>query len=194
MENNVPKQILNLRNNVLLFRKFQLSIMKQLLLLLVLALYCVTTHAQTARTTAPRVMEVGAYLTSLRTSESTSRSSAFSADRVGHLLKDVQPAVYFYSGEVKTYGDHPNSLFTNSASLNNIDASSIEKQHIEMVTITIKATSDLSAIDLSVFSNFPNLKYIYILSTIETTESIISNLIRNNDSRYGIFYKIEKGA
>ena len=196
MEKTVPKQLTNLRNNVLLFRKSQLLIMKRLLLLLVLACFCATTYGQAARTTVvPRVTEVNAFLTSLRSSENAAPSAIVDATRLEHLLKDVQPATYFYSGVVKNYGENPVSLYTNAVSLSNINSSTIERGNIEMVTITINAASELNNfIDLSVFSSFPKLKYIYILSTVETTETVISNLVRNSNPSYGVFYKIDKGA
>ncbi len=196
MERNVPNQFSNHSNNFLLFGKLQIFIMKRLLLLLVLAFYCANTSAQEVRTTSGSpLMEVNAYLAYLRSSESTARNLNGSSSRLEKLLKEVQPAVYYLRGEVKSYGENPTSLFTNSSSLREI-ASAIElKESIEIVTISMNQISDLSnPIDLSVFSNFPNLKYIYIMSTVETSGNVISGLVRNSNSRFGVFYKVDKGS
>ncbi len=196
MKTSVPNLMINPTNNDLLYRKPLILMMKRLLLLLVFVLYGAGITAQDLRTSAvPRALEVKAYIASLKTAELSSISSNLSSNRLEHLLNDVQPATYFTSGEVQTYGDAPNSLFTNSSSLSNIGTSNIASANIEIVTITLSMNVDLSrSIDLSVFSNFPNLKYIYILSNVETTESVINGLIRNNDGKFGVFYKIDKGA
>jgi len=196
MKTSVPNLLINPTSNALLFRKPPILMMKRLLLLLVFVLYGAGINAQDLRTSAvPRVMEIKAYVASLKAAELSSRNANLGSNRLEHLLNDVQPATYFTSGEVQTYGDAPNSLFTNSSSLSNIATSNIARANIEIVTITLSTSADLSrSIDLSVFSNFPNLKYIYILSSVETTESVISGLIRNNDGKFGVFYKIDKGA
>lgn len=196
MERNVPNQFNNHLNNFLLFGKLQIFIMKRLLLLLVLAFYCANINAQEVRTTpSSQLMEVNAYLTYLRSSESTARNLNANSSRLEKLLKEVQPAIYFLNGEVKSYGENPTSLFTNSSSLREIATLINSKESIEIVTINLTQSVDLnSPIDLSVFSSFPNLKYIYILSNVETTGIVISNLIRNNESRFAVFYKVDKGA
>lgn len=196
METTIPNQFTNRSNNALLFGKLQILFMKRLLLLLVLAFYCVGTNAQEVRATqGAQLMEVKAYLAYLKTSEVSARNSISNSNRLERLLSEVQPAVYYLSGEVKSYGENPTALYTNSGSLNSIQNSVVSKQTIEIVTINIAQNADLSTpIDLSVFSNFPNLKYIYILSNVETTGTVISNLIRNNNTNVGVFYKIDKGA
>jgi hypothetical protein len=170
--------------------------MKRLLLLLVLAFYCANINAQEVRTTpSSQLMEVNAYLTYLRSSESTARNLNSNSNRLEKLLNEVQPAIYFLNGEVKSYGENPTSLYTNSSSLREIATRINSKESIEIVTINLTQGVDLnSPLDLSVFSSFPNLKYIYILSNVETTGTVISNLIRNNESRFAVFYKVDKGA
>ncbi len=196
MERNVPNQFNNHLNNFLLFGKLQIFIMKRLLLLLILAFYCANINAQEVRTTpSSQLMEVNAYLTYLRSSESTARNLNTNSNRLEKLLNEVQPAIYFLNGEVKSYGENPTSLFTNSSSLREIATRINSKESIEIVTINLTQGVDLnSPIDLSLFSSFPNLKYIYILSNVETTGTVISNLIRNNESRFAVFYKVDKGS
>lgn len=196
METTVPNQFINRSSNASLFGKLQILFMKRLLLLLVLAFYCVGANAQDSRATqGAQLMDRDAYLAYLRTSELSERNSISNSNRLERLLREVQPAVYYFSGEVRLYGENPTALYTNSGSLNAIQNAVVSKQTIEIVTINISQNTDLSTpIDLSVFSNFPNLKYIYILSNVETTGTVISNLIRNNNANVGVFYKIDKGA
>ena len=196
METTVPNLFVNRSNNALLFGKLQFLFMKRLLLLLVLACFCANASAQDLRASqGNQLMEVKAYLAYLKTSEVSARNSNSNSNRLEQLLREVQPAVYYLSGEVKTYGENPTALYTNSVSLGSLDNAAIAKETIEMVTITVSQNTDLSRpLDLSVFSNFPNLKYIYILSNVETTGTVISSLIRNSNPKIGVFYKIDKGA
>jgi hypothetical protein len=196
MKKNVPIQFINLLNNFRLFGNLQILFMKRLLLLIVLAFYCASTTAQEVKTIrSSQVMEVSSYLAYLKTSELSLRNSISNSNRLEQLLKEVQPALYFFRGEVKAYGQSPTSLYTDSSSLSTIAAAINSKETIEIVTIKVNQNSDLNMpIDLSVFSNFQNLKYIYILSTVETSGSIISGLVRNNNLRFGVFYKIDKGS
>ncbi len=196
MEKIVPNQFVNRLNNSLLFGKIQTLFMKRLLLLLVLALYCANATAQDVRISQNSpIMEVDAYIAQMRATEAASRNSTSSSVRLEKLLREVQPAVYYLQGEVKTYGESPTCLFTNPASLRSIDSAVSNKTGIEIVTIHLNQVSDLNTqIDLSVFSSFPNLKYIYILSTVETSGAAITQQVRNNNNGYGVFYKVDKGS
>lgn len=196
MEKSVPKLFINPLNNFLLFGHLQILFMKRLLLLVVLAFYCASATAQELRTIqGTQLMEVNSYLAYLKSSEVSSRTSVSNSNRLEQLLKEVQPALYFLSGEVKAYGENPTSLYTDSSSLSNIASAITAKGTIEIVTIKMNQNSDLTIpMDLSVFSSFPNLKYIYILSTVETSGTVISGLVRNSNSKFGVFYKIDKGS
>jgi hypothetical protein len=116
------------------------------------------------------------------------------AQNLENLLYKVQPSIYFNSGNVKTYGEKPKVFFVDARSLNRISNSNLLKNNIEIVTIKINSATELSStIDLSVFSNFKNLKYIYIVSSVSTTDVALSKMILNYDEKYSIFYKVEKG-
>jgi hypothetical protein len=68
------------------------------------------------------------------------------------------------------------------------------KQNIEIATVQINSASELNAtIDLAVFSNFPNLKYIYFISKLNTTSDTMASRIMNYDSRFNILFKLDKG-
>ena len=195
MEKCVPNQTFNPPNNFLLFGQFQFLIMKRLLLLLVLAFYCSSIGAQERGTQESQVMEVNAYMDYLRASEVSARNLNSNSMRLKNLLEEVQPAIYFRNGEIRLYGENPTSLYTDVTSLQTLLSRITANESIEIVTISLSQSSDLrNPIDLSIFSNFPNLKYIYIMSTVETSGSIISDLIRNTNSRFGVFYKVDKGS
>lgn len=196
MERIIPNQFNNLLSNILLFRNSQIVSMKKLLLILVGALFCVHTNAQDNRTgSGAALMDVNSYIAFLRSTETTGRSASSNATRLESLLKDVQPAVYLDRSNIRTFGDNPTALYTTVRSLQEVVSLVSTKEHIEIVTIGINQDSDLSLpIDLSVFSGFPNLKYVYILSSVETTGAVIGNLLRNNNTRFGVFYKVDKGS
>ena len=160
---------------------------KNRLLLMVLLVFSNVSAQQSSR--GSRVVHLNQFLASQPASDPATL-------RTKSLLKDLQPSVYLTSGEISVYGDNPVCLFTDVASIATIVGSSNQTLHpenIEMVTININKIAELSSgIDLSVFTNFPKLKYIYIQSNISTTASEIISAIRNNDPRFRVFYDILK--
>lgn len=195
MEATVPKILINPRSNVLLFLFKPQIIMKRLLLVLVLVCFCMQAKAQVSRDANQNpIMEVSAYLSSLRTNSASARTSSSGLAHLENLLNEVQPSVYLSSGQVKTFGDQPTALYTDVSSLANASSLVDSKESIEMVTIRMERSADLRTIDLSLLSSFPNLKYVYLLSTTETTANTLSSLVQNTDGRFVVFYKISKGA
>ena len=156
MEKSVPNQFFNPLNNILLFGQFQILNMKRQLLLLVLAFYCAGINAQETRgSQGSQVMEVNAFMANLRASEGSSRNLNSNSSRLEKLLKEVQPAIYFRSGEIRLYGENPTSLYTDVTSLQGLASRITGNESIEIVTISLNQISDLSSpLDLSVFSNF----------------------------------------
>jgi len=144
------------------------------------------------------VTELNSLLTLFRTSGSARTISMASIDvelqRLNDLVSQVQPSIYFYQSELKTFGNSPTNLYTDISSLGKINNFITEKQNIEIVTILINTERELnSVIDLAPFSNFPNLKYLYFISNINTTSENIASRISNYESRFKLFYKIDKG-
>lgn len=196
MKKSVPNQFTNPQNNVLLFRNPLILMMKRLLLLIVFAIYGQTIYAQDANrsVTGSSVPELSSFIASLRSSQPLSRNATPAPLKVENLLYKVQPSVYFYSGIVKTYGEKPKDLFTDFRSLSGLNNPAIEKNNIELVTIKVESANLNSTIDWSVFSDYPRLKYIYIISSVNTTAQTISNMAGNyNIEQYKVFYKIDKG-
>lgn len=195
MKKSVPNQFINQQNNVQLFQNPLILMMKRLLLLIVLAIYGQTIYAQEARNdSGGSVMELSSFIASLRQAQPLSRGTTTAPLRVENLLYKVQPSVYFYSGVVKTYGESPRDLFTDFRSLSGLNNPAIAKNNIELVTIKVEGSNLNSTIDWSVFSDFPKLKYIYIISSVNTTAQTFTNMVGNYDAeQYKVFYKIDKG-
>lgn len=167
--------------------------------MLVFAIFTANMSAQEARMAAskPTIMHVDEFIASLRGNAST-RLAQPQPLRVETLIQDLQPSVYVLSGDVKSYGDKPVCLFTDVRTMNasGIHTADFHSGDIEMVTIKMNSPEELnSVIDLSLFDGLPKLKYIYILSTnpASTKEAII-RMVRNNSTKYSVFYNIQKGA
>ena len=172
--------------------------MKQkLLLFLMLITFCSSMFAQSARSGNLVVIEMNSFLSTTNggtAARISSGTSTLNTNQVRDLITKVQPSSYFYAGEVKTYGEQPTHLFTDVTSLSQVDNSVALKQNIEIVTVRINTLNELNAtIDLNAFSNFPNLKYIYFISNIDTTSGTIASHLVNYNSRFNVFYKIDKG-
>ncbi|SHN75574.1 hypothetical protein SAMN05444395_109124 [Flavobacterium fryxellicola] len=165
-------------------------------IILVLFTFCTTSiTAQVTKSNdkTPQVLEVKSFIAAMKAAEQNSRATYSQAKYLENLLSDVQQTIYFDSGQVKSYGEKPSSLITNTNSLNGILTSAINSGDIEIVTIKISNNVDLATpIDLSVFSNFSKLNYIYIVSNVSTTDISILKLIKNINPRYHVFYKIDK--
>jgi hypothetical protein len=193
MKKNAPNLILELLSNLIYIQRLLLSTKKRVTIILVFTFFCTAISAQNSNTTTP-IVEVKSYISSLRTLEQNSNSTYSNAQNLEDLLYTVQPSIYFFSGDMKLYGEKPKNLYTEIPSLNRISGVGLLKKNIEMVIIKIDNRNDLnSTIDLNVFSNFYKLKYIYILSSIVITEQDISKMILNYDEKHSILYKIDKG-
>ena len=170
--------------------------MKLILILLIITFYSNPLFAQKAeiKENEPTILDLKTFLANQTTREQNSKIESSDIPNARDLLQKLQPSVYFYEGKAKTYGQKPSNLFTDVSSLNRLNDSTFEKNHIKIVTLKIRSNVELaSTIDLSVFSNFKNLKYIYIVSVIPATELDIKGLIRNSNKKLSIFYKIDKG-
>lgn len=147
---------------------------------------CFTTTFSFAQTE-----NVDSYVANLENSGQTSQAA-----HLKHLLYDLQSAVYSSSsGSIEIYGEQPTALFSDIASIGTLNASIAAKDNIEIATIKIEKSADLNRlIDLSNFSGFEKLQYIYIISEVPTNPAVINNLIRNNSSKYVLVYKIVIGG
>jgi hypothetical protein len=185
-----------LKNSVPFKRLFQLQKIKVILFFLLF--FTTTFYAQESKigsteTNLPqsqKIMHLNPFIASLRNTSTNIDSNPL---RIESLVKDMLPSIYVSLSDVKTYGDNPVCLFTDAKSLNNVSLSNLTSNDIEIVTIKIDDSTDLnSTIDLSIFSNFTKLKYIYILSSVKSTEAEIIRLVKNNNPKYHVFYNILK--
>lgn len=196
MKKRVPNQFINHPNTFLLFKIPPILIMKRLMLLLIFTLFSVSISAQVRKidVDAPKIMEVKTFISTLKATNSTARKSKTDKSDVEKLLYDIQPSIYFNSGDVKTYGEKPKNFFIDFQYLNKVNTSNLLKNNIEMVTIKINNENELnSIIDLSLFSSFKKLKYVHIYSNVAINESIISKMIVNYDEKYSVIYNVDKG-
>lgn len=161
-------------------------VLKALFLFLFLA-FSKISSAQTLENSS-KVKEVSSFLSKLKT------TSVSEYEKLDALLYKVNPAIYVYDNTLKVYGQNCTVLFTDIASINYIKNNTIPSSNIELLQIKIKKNTDLNGkIDLSVFTDFPNLKYIYIFSETATSESYINQMFINYDSKYSLVYKINLG-
>lgn len=192
MKKITPNQIVNVKNRLFTLPQNLSLTLKRVLLILLFAFSFANLSAQNGKTKNPAIMEVNNYISSLKISNQKTTGSNSNSQYVENLVFGIQPAIYFQSGIAKNYGDIPVKLFTDVASLNSIANATIVKDAIEIVVVNIKNKNDLnSKIDLSQFSNFSALKYIYIISSVETAEANILNMFSNFNGQYTVFYKIE---
>lgn len=195
MKTNSPNVLFNHQTKLLFGKTSQVMKQKLLLMLLLVFIYS-GSFAQSTRSGGTVVVrDMNAILYSNgATARQASSDAAINVERLRNLISEVQSSVYFFEGVVKTYGEQPTNLFTDLSSLNQVNNAITQKQNVEIVTVRIKTASELnSTIDLAAFNNFPNLKYIYFISSLNTTSENIANRVRNYDGRFNIFYKIDKG-
>ncbi len=135
------------------------------------------------------VLSIGQFMASLPANGSETT-------RVKSLLNDLHSSIYLRSGEVKTYGAQPLCMFTDVSSLNLISSVPLSQRNsVEIITIKITEAADFNAgIELASFSIFPNLKYVYIISEIETTPRKISDMLSQTKPSMKVFYNILKAS
>lgn len=192
MKTKFENQLINIKLKDLLLH---LSLKKQVYLLL-LFLSSLTISAQEATTSASssNILDEKAFIEALRVKDLSLNSTYSRANNLEDLLYNIQPSVYLYSGVVNSYGEKPKNLFASISSLSGLNNPDILKNNIQIATIRIDNPNDLiSNIDLSVFETFKNLKYIYIISSVNTTAQHINSMIQNNNEGYNVFYTIQLG-
>lgn len=194
MKKTTLKQIVDIKINLISVKQILSISIKRVVIILVFSISILNTKAQNSGSVIPTVTDVNKYISSLKVIEQNSPSSFSNAQNIENLVYKIQPSIYINSGVVKKHGEKPTNLFTDVTSLNGIANTSLEKNNIEIVIIKISNSNDLnSKINLSIFSDFYKLKYIYIVSDVNTTELSIANMFLNYDEQYSIFYKIDKG-
>lgn len=194
-------QIINQQTNLMFEKTSQVMKLKLLFILLLISFYTgvFAQSTKTAQNGTNVVRELNSFLTFETTSGKARMASSDAVtsnpQRLKNLVTQVQSATYFYDGVVKNYGDNPKSLFTDIKGFNLLNSEELAKMEIELVTIRVENKQDFqNKIDLSNVSNFPKLKFIYILTTFDYDINNVSKVINNNNDSYVIVFKSEKGA
>lgn len=198
MKKSNPNQFINHSVIHHIAEKLKQTIMLKSIVLLLLMLFTFEGNAQRARVSdedTPRFLETSTLLNQLKQRERSARTNSLSqASRLESLLRDLQSSIYYFSGEVKTYGDKPLCLFTDVRSLNSLSQVTDRINNVEIATIKISNQNDVAlGIDLKNLSQFKNLKYIHILSDVPLNEVSVSKMIKNYDFVYTVFYSFENG-
>lgn len=179
---------LNQPFHLLFYKIFFFNKNHKLALKILISFLVLLTYESSLAQVTNNAKEVSTFLGSLKI------TSASEYENARGLLYDLNQAIYTYNNTLNIYGENCTVLYSDMASLNYIKNSSISSNSIEMVKINIAKTTDLrEKIDLSIFSNFPNLKYIYLFSTIESTENALNQMCKNYDSKYTLIYSINLG-
>jgi hypothetical protein len=192
MKKTTLNQIFNFKINLISVQHLLCLSIKRVVMLLIFSTSFINMSAQNGNTVTPTVIDINKHISSLKTNNTKMRMNSSNSQYIENLVFGIQPAIYFNSGAIKTYGDAPVKLFTDIPSLNSLSNAEILKGEIEIIVIKINKTSEInSKIDLLKFSDFNKLKYIYILSSVSTSEQKIANMFINYNQQYSIFYKIE---
>ena len=193
MKKVIPNKLINLQT-VEKFEKSNVPMRIKVLLLLMFVNFCTNMFAQARLDNGdtPEIKELSTYLNSQRAMRLSSSNTYSDATYLEKIISEVQPSVYFFGGEVKTYGEKPKNLFTDLSSLPQLNHPNIQKNNVEIIIISINNTSDLNrTLDMSLFSNYKNLKYVFITSKVSISESNISSMLRNYNSAYSIYFKVD---
>ena len=193
MDKKAPNLFYNLINIGLQNKIFY---KQESLLLLIFLISCFSMSAQQIATEkSAEVFELKSYISSANKKASQSKLTRnINTQNLENLIYQTQPSVYFYNGEVKTYGEKPKNLFTEITSIGKLDQTAMLKNNIEIITININNESQANQfIDTNSFSSFKNLKYIYLVFNFPISQTKIPNIIRNYNDKYSVFYNISIG-
>lgn len=107
-------------------------------------------------------------------------------------LKDLNPSVYVFNNVVVKKTENSLCLYTDVKSVRSINTIGIDDKTIEYVSIKIKSKNDIvSPIDLSFFSQFPNLKYIVLEFEFEVSRLAASTSAIKASENQSVLYKVE---
>lgn len=121
-------------------------------------------------------------------------SNSTESNHVKSLLYNLQESVYINDASIKTYGSNPKNLYSNLKNINFIDDVQINKKNIEIIIIKINEASELNTrLDMSKFSNYTNLKYLYIVSTVQLNEQTLKPIFNSSLSSYKVLYRYDSG-
>jgi hypothetical protein len=110
--------------------------------------------------------------------------------RFNAFATTIKSSIYVENNQVKISQPNPVRLYTDCASIQNIDNLIVDKSAIEYISIKVKNPSEIeSFIRLSRFSNFSNVKYIHVLFEYEISNSDMASLIKNPSFNCYVVYE-----
>ncbi len=137
-----------------------------------------------------KIIEVKEYLKSEQKTESARVTMTTS---VKSLIKDLHPSIYVNNGTVNTYGKSAKVVFTDPQSVSKLKDLKLDMSQVELVTIKINKKEDLlNPVDLTVLSEYPTVKTIFLSVSFDCSVESLYALIKNNKTGYTILYTVEK--
>ena len=107
-------------------------------------------------------------------------------------LHDLNPSVYVYNNGVAKKTENSLCLYTDVKSVRSINTIGLQTKSIEYVSIKINSKNEIvSPIDLSFFSQFPNLKYIVLEFEFEVSRSAAETSVLKVSENQSVLYKVE---
>ena len=171
-------------------KTFKSIVIVLVVLLLSSNVFC---QLKTTKNETPRIMELSKFIDDLKNQEKNVKSEYSNVKELENLLYQVQPSLYFYDGELKSYGKDQTTLFTDCKSFNKISENKIDIPSIEIIRINISDKTDLNnVLNSKEFKNFKKLKYIYFTSSFDINQEDIVTILNNSEIEYSIFYSIYK--
>ncbi|WP_396193468.1 hypothetical protein [Flavobacterium sp.] len=107
-------------------------------------------------------------------------------------LTNLNPSVYLVNEVITKKTEKSSCLYTDVKSVKSINTIGLDTKSIEFVSIKINSKNEIvSPIDLSFFSQFPNLKYIVLEFEFEVSQSEAQKSISKASENQSVLYKVE---
>ncbi len=112
--------------------------------------------------------------------------------RLKSLRQDLHPGIYLKDGQVVRKDQKATTLVTDPASMFSVKELGSQTRLIEMVTVTIDDIADLgNDIDASSLSEFENLKYLQVRSSVPTTTEHLQTMVKNMGGNYLLLLNVD---
>lgn len=113
--------------------------------------------------------------------------------RLKTLVRDLHPAVYIAEGAVKVREQRPLCLFLDAASLTVAEPKAFARGGIELITIDVRSTSELSQrLDLSALRGFGQLRYVHVRSSVLCQPEQLLAMVQNIPVSVKVLVTIEE--
>ena len=107
-------------------------------------------------------------------------------------LTNLNPSVYVVNEVITKKTEKSLCLYTDVKSVRSISTIGLDTKSIEFVSIKINSKNEIvSPIDLSFFSQFPNLKYIVLEFEFEVSQSEAQKSVSKASENQSVLYKVE---